>query len=188
MIERVRRDRRSKQTPPSYFARMKISAASGLVCGGMKERRDVLRDFRDKARVGGRVASRESETNAAEKDPNLARTRTRPGMALGAAKIAVDLHAYGGKGHEEGVLGSCHILRIFRVIRWIRLVCELWLTNGKKSSTVSCRTTSGARWTSVSKQIDPSLSFIILTEKTSRDVSPTSIEISRMRAKHFVQR
>jgi len=88
MIERVRRDRRSKQTPPSSPPNENLERRRRV--REMKSTETSCAISRDKARVGGRVASRESETNAAEKDRILHELMLDPEWHLALQKRAVD--------------------------------------------------------------------------------------------------
>lgn len=88
MIERVRRDRRSKQTPPSSPPNENLERRRRV--REMKSTETSCAISRDKARVGGRVASRESETNAAEKDRILHELMLDPEWHLALQKCAVD--------------------------------------------------------------------------------------------------
>ena len=88
MIERVRRDRRSKQTPPSSPPNENLERRRRA--RETKSAETSCAISRDKARVGGRVASRESETNAAEKDRILHELMLDPEWHLALQKRAVD--------------------------------------------------------------------------------------------------
>ena len=88
MIERVRRDRRSKQTPPSSPPNENLERRRRA--REMKSAETSCAISRDKARVGGGVASRESETNAAEKDRILHELMLDSEWHLALQKRAVD--------------------------------------------------------------------------------------------------
>ena len=88
MIDRVRRDRRSKQTPPSSPPNENLERRRRA--RETKSAETSCAISRDKARVGGGVASRESETNAAEKDRILHELMLDPEWHLALQKRAVD--------------------------------------------------------------------------------------------------